>query len=93
MKKLVLVVISLFVLSAAGLAFADKGAKGVFNAKAGDAINVCACGEACKCGTLAKNGGNCGCGQKLVQATVTKVEKGTVYYKYGDKESSAPQKG
>lgn len=93
MKKLMLTLFVLgFVLSAA-LAFAEQGGKGMFSAKAGDEIYVCACGEACKCGTMAKMDGNCGCGQKLVQATVTRVEKGTVYYKIGDKELSAPQKG
>lgn len=93
MKKLVLVVIALFVVAAAGLAFADKGAKGMFSAKAGDEIYVCACGAACKCGTIAKKEGECGCGQKLVKTTVTKVEKGKVYYKVGEKELSAPQQG
>lgn len=93
MKRFVLVVIALFVVAAAGLAFAEKGAKGMFQAKAGDEIYVCACGESCKCGTLAKKEGNCGCGQKLVKATVTKVEKGKVFYKIGDKELSAPQQG
>jgi len=93
MKKLVLVVISLFVLAVAGLAFADQDAKGMFSAKAGDEIFVCGCGEACKCGTMAHKEGDCSCGKKLVAATVTKVEKGTVYYKIGDKEFSAPQKG
>jgi len=93
MKKLILVVISLLFVIGATFAFADKGAKGMFSAKAGDEIYVCACGESCKCGTLAKKEGNCSCGQKLVGATVTKVEKGKVYYKIGDKEFAATQKG
>jgi len=94
MKKLVLVVLSLlFVFGATSLVFADKGVKGMFAAKAGDEIYVCACGEACKCGTLAKKEGNCGCGQKLVKATVSKVEKGNIYYKIDGKELSAPLQG
>jgi len=93
MRKMILVVFSVILVFSVTLAFADKGTKGMFNAKAGDEIYVCACGESCKCGTLAKKEGNCGCGQKLVKATVTKVEKGTVFYKIGDKEVSSPQKG
>lgn len=93
MKKMILVVLSLVLVFSAALAFADKGTKGMFTAKAGDSIYVCACGESCKCGTLAKKDGNCSCGQKLVKATVTKIEKGKVFYKIGEKELSAPQQG
>jgi len=93
MKKIILVVISLILVFSAALVFADLGTKGMFSAKAGDEIYVCACGESCKCGTLAKKEGDCGCGQQLVAATVTKVEKNTVFYKIGDKELSAPQRG
>ena len=93
MKKIILVVLSLVLVFSAALVFADKGTKGMFDAKAGDVIYVCACGESCKCGTLAKQEGNCSCGQKLVKATVSKVEKGNVYYKIDGKELSAPQQG
>ena len=94
MKKLVLVVISLlFVFGAAGLVLADKGTKGTFEGKAGDEIYVCACGEACKCGTIAHKAGNCTCGKEMVKTTVTKVEKGNVYYNLEGKELSAPQQG
>jgi len=93
MKKLVLVVISLLVLAVAGLAFADKDAKGLFAAKAGDEIYVCNCGESCKCGTMANNEGECTCGKPMVKTTVTKVEKGKVYYKLDGKELAAPQQG
>lgn len=94
MKRLVLVVISLlFVFGAAGLVCADKGAKGMFSAKAGDEIYVCGCGEACKCSTLGLKEGKCSCGKDMVKTTVTKVEEGKVFYKVGDKELSALQKG
>lgn len=94
MKKSVLVVMALFfVVAAAGLVFADKGDKGLFSAKAGDEIYVCACGESCKCGTLAHKEGNCGCGKKLVKTSVTKIEKGKVFYTIDGKEFSAPQQG
>lgn len=94
MKKLVLVVISLlFVCGAAGLVLADKGPKGLFEAKAGDEIYVCGCGEMCDCGTMAKKEGKCTCNKDLVKATVTKVENGRVFYKIADNELSAPQQG
>ncbi len=94
MKKSILLVIScLFVLAAVTLAFAAKGPSGKFEAKAGDAIYACGCGAGCDCGTLGKQEGKCGCGQDMVKATVTKVEKGKVFYKIGDKEFSAPIQG
>ena len=94
MKKLVLIVMALSLVAAAvGLVFADKGPSGLFSAKAGDEIYVCACGESCKCGTLAHKEGNCGCGQKLVKTALTKVEKGKVFYKVDNKEISAPLQG
>jgi hypothetical protein len=94
MKKFVLIVVSLlFVLAAASLCLAEKGAKGVFDAKAGDTIFVCGCGEGCDCGSLSKKEGTCGCGKELVKTTVTKTEKGKVYYKLDGKELSAPTKG
>lgn len=94
MKKTVLLVLSLlFVFTAVGLAFAAKGPTGKFEAKAGDTIYVCGCGEGCDCGSLALKEGKCGCGKELVKTTVTKVEKGKVFYKLDDKELSAPAKG
>jgi len=94
MKKLVLVVMALaLVVAAAGLVFADKGGKGKFEGKAGDTIYVCSCGESCKCGTLASKDGECGCGKQLVKTTITKVEKGKVFYTVDGKELSAPQQG
>jgi len=93
-KKSILLVISLlFVLAAVTLAFAAKGPSGKFDAKAGDAIYACGCGAGCDCGTLGKQEGKCGCGQDMVKATVTKVEKGKVFYKIGENEFSAPAQG
>jgi hypothetical protein len=94
MKKSVLLVVSLlFVFAAVSLAFAAKGASGKFDAKAGDTIYVCGCGDNCDCGTLAKKEGKCGCGKELVKTTVDKVEKGKVFYKVDGKELTAPVKG
>jgi hypothetical protein len=94
MKRFILLVISMcFVVAAASMALADKGTKGTFAAKAGDTIYVCGCGEGCDCGTLATKEGKCGCGKELVKTTVTKVEKGKVFYRLDDKELSAKLKG
>jgi hypothetical protein len=94
MKKTVLLVMSmLFVLATVGLVFAAKGPTGKFEAKAGDTIYVCGCGESCDCGSLSKKEGTCGCGKELVKTTVTKVEKGKVFYKLDGKVLSASTKG
>ncbi|HIJ97334.1 MAG TPA: hypothetical protein HPP94_16685 [Desulfuromonadales bacterium] len=94
MKKSVLLVVSLlFVFAAVSFAFAEKGSLGKFEAKAGDSIYVCGCGEGCKCGSLATKEGKCGCGKDLVKATVSKVEKGKVFYSVDGKEISAPLQG
>lgn len=94
MKKSVLLVLSmLFVCAAVSLAFAAKGPTGKFDAKAGDTIYVCGCGEGCDCGTLAKKEGKCGCGKELIKTTVTKVENGKVFYTVDGKELSAPVQG
>ena len=94
MKKIVVIVMSLLFLFAVASAFAAKGSPGLFKAKTGDTIYVCSCGEGCDCGTLSKKPGKCGCGKPLIKTTVTKVEKGLVFYKLGEgKELSAPAKG
>lgn len=93
MKKTLLLVISLLFLAFASAVCADKGPKGQFAGKAGDTIYVCSCGAGCACGSLASKEGTCGCGKALVKSTVTRVEKGKVYYKLDGKELSAPVKG
>ncbi len=75
----------------AGFAMAKDEPKQVF--KAGDTIYVCGCGAGCDCGTLSSKAGKCGCGKPLVKTTVSKVEKGKVYYKVDGKELSAPATG
>jgi hypothetical protein len=94
MKKSILLVLSLlFVCAAVTLVFAAKGPSGKFEAKAGDVIYVCSCGDGCDCGSLAKKEGKCGCGKDLVTTTVTKIDKTKVYYKLDGKEFSAPITG
>jgi hypothetical protein len=72
MKKLLVLVI-LFSIAIASLAFADKTQ---ITAKVGDELYVCACGDDCKCDSISRNAGKCTCGKDLVKAKVTKVEKG-----------------
>jgi len=91
MKKLVLVILAM--IFTIGLTALAHAAKEKFEAKAGDTIYVCGCGEGCKCGTLAKQDGTCACGQKLVKTTVNKVEKGKVFYTINGKELSASMTG
>jgi len=94
MKKIVLLAVSLLLLFAAvSLVFAAKGPSGTFEAKAGDTIYVCGCGEGCACGSLAKKEGTCSCGKELVKTTVTKVENGKIFYTLDGKEVSAPTQG
>ena len=76
-----------------GLTLTAFAAKEKFDAKAGDTIYVCGCGEGCKCGTLSRKEGKCGCGKKLVKTTVTKVDNGKVFYKVEGKELSASMTG
>jgi hypothetical protein len=93
MKKLVLVALSLLmVVLVAGAGLADNGG-GKFTGKAGDSIYVCGCGAGCKCGSMANKEAKCGCGKDMVKATVSKVEKGKVYYKVEGEELSAPAQG
>ena len=94
MKKSVLLVLSLlFVCATVSLVFAAKGPSGKFEAKAGDTIYVCGCGEGCDCGSLAKKEGKCGCGKDMVKTTINKIEKDKVYYSLEGKELSAPATG
>jgi len=94
MKKSVLLALSLlFVFAALSLAFAAKGPTGRFDAKSGDTIFVCGCGDGCGCGTLGKKEGKCTCGKVSVKTTVDKVENDKVFYTLDGKELSAPLTG
>jgi hypothetical protein len=91
MKKIVvmLVVLSLAVV---GYALADKSK---LDLKVGDTIYACNCGDSCACKTLSKTETNCTCNNKMVKATVTKVDGDKVMLKAEgwDKERSFPTKG
>jgi hypothetical protein len=94
MKKSVLLVLSLLlVFAAVSLVCADKGQTGKFDAKAGDTIYVCGCGEGCDCGSLGKKEGTCSCNKEMVKTTVNNVENGKVFYTLDGKELSAPTQG
>jgi hypothetical protein len=93
MKKSALLVLSLLFVCAAVSLVCAKGPTDKFEAKAGDTIYVCGCGEGCDCGSLAKKEGTCSCGKALVKTTVTKVENGRVFYTLDGKELSASMTG
>jgi hypothetical protein len=80
-----------FLLFSAGAVMADS--KAAQPLKAGDKVFVCPCGEGCDCGTVSRKKAKCACEKELVQAAITKVEKGKIYYKVDGKELSAPAKG
>ena len=91
MKKIVvmLIVVSLAV---AGYALADKSK---MELKAGDTVYACNCGDKCACKTMAKTEANCTCNNKMVKATVVKVEGDSAMLKAEgwDKERAFPTKG
>ncbi len=91
MKRLQLAILAMTF--AVGLAAAVYAEGEKFAAKVGDSIYVCACGAACKCGTLSSSEGSCGCGRNMVKATVSKVDAERVYYSVEGKELSAPIMG
>lgn len=91
MKKMMLIVLTMFF--AFGLALSVHAAKEQFEAKSGDTIYVCGCGQGCDCGTLSHEEGKCSCGNELVKTTVNKVEDGKVFYTVDGKEMSAPMTG
>jgi len=74
MKKLLILMI-VITITFATFALADKTK---MEAKVGDEIYVCACGEGCPCDTMSRNAGQCSCGKDMVKTKVTKVEKGEI---------------
>ena len=92
MKKIV-VVLMVVSFALAGLALAVETGK--LDLKAGDPVYACNCGEKCACKTMAKTETNCSCNNKMVKATVAKVEGDTAMLKAEgwDKERAFPTKG
>lgn len=92
MKRTVIIMVVLS-LATAGLIFAADKSK--MDLKAGDTVYACNCGEKCACKTMSRTETNCTCGNKMVKATVAKVEGDTAMLKAAgwDKERAFPTKG
>jgi len=74
MKKVIILVV-VFVLGFVTFAVADQT---TMEAKVGDELYVCACGDGCPCDTMSRNAGQCSCGKDMVKTKVIKVEKGKI---------------
>jgi hypothetical protein len=70
------VVLSLVMVTAA---FATTSSSGKMTLKVGEEVYVCNCGPSCPCNTMSMKEGNCTCGNKMVKAKVTKVDKDVAY--------------
>ena len=74
MKKVIILMV-VFVLGFVTFAVADQT---TMEAKVGDELYVCACGDGCPCDTMSRNAGQCSCGKDMVKTKVTKIEKGEI---------------
>ncbi|HLD46441.1 MAG TPA: hypothetical protein VJA64_01360 [Desulfobaccales bacterium] len=80
MKKFVqIMLVTLLSLMMAGVAFAATPGK--MDLKVGEEVYVCNCGPSCPCHTMSMKEGDCTCGNKMVKAKVTKVDKDMTYVK------------
>ena len=78
MKKYVqIILVTLLSLMMAGVAFAATPGK--MDLQVGEDVYVCNCGPSCPCLTMSMKEGECTCGNKMVKAKVTKVEKDIAY--------------
>ena len=93
MKRMLVIVLVLSLVVVAGLVIAADKSK--MDLKAGDSVYACNCGEKCPCKTMSRTETNCTCGNKMVKATVVKVEGDTAMLKAADwdKERAFPTKG
>ena len=91
MKKIAVMLIAVSI-AVAGYALADKSK---MDLKVGDTVYACNCGDSCACKTMSMKEANCTCDNKMVKATVTKVEGDKVMLKAEgwDKERAFPTKG
>ncbi len=68
----------LFAVAVAGYAY--QSSTGKLDVKPGEEYYACNC-TGCPCNTISGLAGKCGCGNDLVKAKVTRVEKDTAYLK------------
>jgi hypothetical protein len=78
-RSLHIALVILLSLMMVGVALA--GTPGKMDLKVGEEVYVCNCGPSCPCQTMSMKEGNCTCGNKMVKAKVTKVEKDLAYVK------------
>jgi hypothetical protein len=78
-RSLCIALVALLGLMMVGVAFAATPGK--MDLKVGEEVYVCNCGPSCPCQTMAMKDGNCTCGNKMIKAKVTKVEKDVAYVK------------
>jgi hypothetical protein len=76
-KSLHCALLTLLSLLMVGAAFA--AATGKMDLKVGEEVYVCNCGPSCNCHTMSMKEGNCTCGNKMVKAKVTKLDKDMAY--------------
>jgi hypothetical protein len=74
----------LFLVSMAALVYSEG--QGKMTLKAGDEVYACNCGENCPCQMMARQAGNCTCGQPMAMAKVKSVGEGTAVLEIGGKE-------
>ena len=91
-KPLAISMAILLCLAMTGISFAALK-NGQINLKVGDEVYVCGCGEGCPCLTMSRNPGKCVCGNDLVKAKITKVEKDKATVMVNGKEQVFPTKG
>jgi hypothetical protein len=78
-RSLQVAILTLLSLMIVGAALAATPGK--MDLKVGEEVYVCNCGPTCPCHTMAMREGDCTCGNKMVKAKVTKVDKDMVFVK------------
>ena len=80
-RSLQIAIVTLLSLMIVGAALAATPGK--MDLKVGEEVYVCNCGPTCPCHTMAMKEGDCTCGNKMVKAKVTKVDKDMVFVQGG----------
>ena len=77
MKKLIIAVVSVFLMIAAAQAFAEDAksdAKPVVKS-----YYVCGCGSGCNCNSISDKAGQCGCKKDMVKMSLLAIDGGKAY--------------